>query len=224
MSSRRNWKKYIGLAGMLFLFPLAWVLFFGVFSSHHFNTLPYYGPDAREGADTSGYHLPPFRFANQEGDTLTADSLRGKVWIATWYSLGDPQIPKITQRLLMLNWRYRNEPDILIVCFSTDTTSGQESAQRKYVLENTRYNAHPGKWQFLHGDSTEAGQYVRDGFFVRDIRSEARFRLVDPNGQVRGLYGNTEHHMERAMEDIALLKKEIDKRKYRDEHKSGQVR
>jgi hypothetical protein len=61
--------------------------------------------------------------------------------------------------------------------------------------------------------------YIRDGFFVKDLRTEARFRLVDPNGQIRGLYGNTEYHIQDAIEDIALLKKEIDQRIFDETHR-----
>jgi hypothetical protein len=35
---------------------------------------------------------------------------------------------------------------------------------------------------------------------------------------VRGLYGNTEYHMQSIIEDIALLKKEMDLKKFSKEH------
>jgi len=44
------------------------------------------------------------------------------------------------------------------------------------------------------------------------------YRLVDPVGHVRGLYGNTEYHMQSIIEDIALLKKEMDLKKFNKRH------
>ena len=58
--------------------------------------------------------------------------------------------------------------------------------------------------------------YIRNGFLISDLNNEAIFRLIDENGQIRGLYGNTEYHMLDAIEDIALLKKETDLRKYHE--------
>jgi len=215
MSLKTPWKKYIGLVSILFLFPLIWVMLFGVFGDHHFNTLPYYAP---EGQDSTSYVLPPFAFTNQEGEVYTSDSLKGKVWIAAFYSLNSPYIPKITERLLNINWKYRDEGDIAIVVFSTQSSFDTTQITRPYIDQNSRYNKFPGKWQFLTGNDSTIQDYIRNGFMVEDLSSEAIFRLVDEQGHIRGLYGNTEYHMRNAMEDIALLKKEIDKRAYNQKH------
>jgi hypothetical protein len=61
---------------------------------------------------------------------------------------------------------------------------------------------------------------MKDAFFIQDIGSEARFRLVDTRGHIRGLYGNTEYHMQSIIEDIALLKKEVDVARYNERHKN----
>jgi protein SCO1 len=221
MTSSRKWKKYIGLTGILFLFPLAWLLVFGIFGSHHFSTLPYFSPDSpSDGADTSEYSLPPFAFVSQDGGEISLDSLKNKVWLAAFYSTSSPHISKITERLLNINWKFRGEEDILIVVFSTDPSGESPDELKKYVERNTRYNEFPGKWQFLTGQDSLMQAYIRDGFFVKDTGTEAIFRLVDHNGQVRGLYGNTEYHMRNAMEDIALLKKEIDRARHIEHHEN----
>ncbi len=217
MPPNNKWKKYIGLAGILFLFPLLWVMFFGVFSSHHFKTLPYYGP----GPDTSAhrtYVLPPFAFVNQDEEVITLDSLRGKVWLAAFYSLNDPNAARITERLLNVNWKYRDEEDILIICFSTDCEFDQPRVLRPYIDRNTRYNGFRGKWQFLTGSSDSVMSYIRNAFAIEDIQDEEIFRLVDTDGHIRGKYGNTEYHITDAIEDIALLKKEIDRKLYNEKH------
>jgi hypothetical protein len=63
---------------------------------------------------------------------------------------------------------------------------------------------------------------MQEDFFINDIAQEARFRLVDTKGHVRGLYGNTEYHMQSIIEDIALLKKEIDVARYKERHAKDQ--
>jgi protein SCO1 len=218
MNFKKHWKKYIVLTGVLFLFPLVWLLFFGVHGRHNFNTLPYFSPDHPNGATSGTYTLPDFAFTNQDGSVYTLDSLKGKVWLATFYNTADKHLANITERLLNVNFKYRDEPDIAIVVFSTDPDRDTPQAMYQYVDANTRYNGFPGKWQFLTGNSAAMASYIRNGFFIQDIANEAIFRLVDADGRIRGMYGNTEYHIRDAMEDIALLKKEIDKKRY-DERK-----
>ncbi len=219
MPKKNNLKKYIGLAGILFFIPLFLVLFFGVFSSHHFKTLPYFGPEANGPLTISDYIIPPFAFQNQYGQAITNDSLKGKIWIAAFYSLDNPNLDKITNRLLEPNFRYKGENDISIVVFSTNCDHDTPELLQAYVEKNTVYNEFPGKWQFLTGNQSAMQSYIRNGFLINDLSNEAIFRLIDQNGHIRGLYGNTEYHIQEAVEDIALLKKEIDQLAY-EERKS----
>jgi protein SCO1/2 len=219
MSKNRTLKKYIGLAGILFLFPLLWIFVFGLHSKHHFATLPYYGPDSTTAAS---YTVPHFSFVNQEGETFDSDSLKGKVWLAAFFSTNDEHLAKITERLLNMNFRYRDEPDIAIVCFSTDCNHDVPDTMKHYVNQIVRYNGFPGKWQFLSGNQDSMMHFLQTGFFVKDLANEAIFRLVDSEGHVRGLYGNTEYHIRDAMEDVALLKKEIDQKKFEARHANEQ--
>jgi len=219
MSNSNKWKKYIGLGGVLFLFPLVWLLFFGLAGEHKFRTLKYYTPDYPAGVDSGIYRLPDFVFENQDGIVVTNDSLQGKIWLAAFYSLNNPNLAKITERLRNVDFKYRNEPDIRIVVFSTDTDFDTQPLRSEYAVKNGKYHTFAHKWDYLSGNQTAMQSFIRNGFLINDIRNEAIFRLVDEKGCIRGLYGNTEYHMEDAMEDIALLRKESDKRKY-DERKA----
>jgi protein SCO1/2 len=215
MSKNRNLKKYIGLVGILFLFPLLWIFLFGMHSKHHFATLPYFGPDS---TTAQSYTIPSFSFINQNGEVFTSDSLKGKVWLAAFYSTNDEHVAKITERLLNMNFRYRDESDIAIVCFSTDCNHDLPDTTKRYVEQTVKYNGFPGKWQFLTGNQDSMMHFLHTGFFIKDLNNEAIFRLIDNEGHVRGLYGNTEYHMRDAMEDVALLKKEIDQKRYDARH------
>lgn len=217
MKKSSTWKKYTLLFGVLFLFPLTLVLIFGVFSEHKFNTLPYYGEHqvAAGSTDTSYYRLPEFTFINQEGEGYGLDSLRGKVWLATFYATNSPYIRKITGRLLWPNFRYRGEDDILIVSFTLDPEHDRPPVMKEYVDQMTRYNAFEGKWQFLTGEKQEMFDFYQKAFFLDDPMHTATVWLVDTEGHLRGKYnGNLEEDIRDAIEDIALLKKEIDIQKY----------
>ncbi len=219
MSISKKWKKYITLGVMLFLFPLGCLLLFGKVAKHHFKTLSYYEPKAAQALESSNYTLPPFTFIDQFDHSFSSSELVGKIWLAAFYSLNDPHISKITERLLNINFKYRNETEIRIVVFSTDCERDTPALLQQYTQQLTRYNADINKWTFLTGDQHTMRSLFASGFFIEDLSNEAIFRLVDPQGHIRGQYGNTEYHILNAIEDIALLKKEIDIEKYNEEKK-----
>jgi protein SCO1 len=218
---KTNWKKYIGLVGILFLFPLILLLFLGKMGNHHFGTPKYFGPSEMSGADTTAYTLPPFVFENHLGQSFGSDSLKGKIWVAAFYSLSDTNAAKITERLLNVNFKFRNRREISIVAFSTHPDLDTPSALTGYVDQVNKYNIEKGKWQFLTGQKDVINSFMRNAFLIEDIRKEAIFRLVDHNGQIRGLYGNTEYHMEDLMEDISAISKNIKVEKYNKRHENN---
>lgn len=215
---KTNWKKYIGLIGILFLFPLLLLLLFGKMGTHHFGKPKYFGPNEMQGADTSGYQLPPFVMTNSEGQPFGSDSLKGKIWVAAFYSLSDSNAAKITERLLNVNFKYRNRKEIAIVAFSTRPELDTPDVLKQYTDLMNRYNISKNKWQFLTGQPEVMSSFMRNGFLIEDIHREAIFRLVDHNGQLRGQYGNTEYHMEDLMEDISAISKSIKVEKYNKKH------
>ena len=215
----KNTKKYIVLIGILFLFPLTWVLFFGVMGKHHFNTLLYYDATHLEGSTDSLSHvMSPFEGVDENGNPFRLSDMQGGVWLACFYSLDDEHIAKITERLLNINFKYRDEPDISIVVFSTDPKNDSLQRVQDYLNGLTKYNINQNKWKFIQLDSLNLSSIQKESFFIRDLSNEALYRLVDPIGHVRGMYGNTEYHMQSIIEDIALLKKEMDLKKFNKKH------
>ncbi len=217
----KNWRKYIFLGGVLFLFPLVWVLLFGVMGKHHFNTLPYFDGTHPTGDTVVTKHTVQFdALIDENGQSFSSDSLKGKVWLACFYDIKDPNIAKITERLLNVNFKYRDEPDIEIVVFASQSNKDSLQIVRQYLKGITKYNGFSGKWKFLveKDSALIIPAMMHDFFFINDISHEARFRLVDTKGRIRGLYGNTEYHMQSIIEDIALLKKEVDVARYQERH------
>ncbi|MEY2764293.1 MAG: hypothetical protein RLZZ205_717 [Bacteroidota bacterium] len=214
-----NWKKYTLLVGVLFLFPLIWVLFFGVMGKHHFNTLPYYDAAHLDGDTTQLSHgVSDAELMDERFQPFHLKQLEGKVWLACFYDLTDEHIGKITERLLNVNFKYRNEPDIGLVVISRKPDSLKQEQVQAYLSGLTKYNKFDGKWKFLMADDSVVSKIEKESFFIQDLSKEARFRLVDTKGHIRGLYGNTEYHMQSIIEDIALLKKEVDIARYQERH------
>jgi cytochrome oxidase Cu insertion factor (SCO1/SenC/PrrC family) len=226
MTASRSWKKYIGLAGILFLFPLTWWLVFARGSVHHFTTTKYFSPDAPQGNDTPTYVIPPFAFEDHTGQVFTSDSLTGKTWMAVFMNTGEEMLPRITQRLLLANFPLRNELDVHLVLFSTNCEIDQPERIKSYVEQVTKglYPQEIAKWHYLRAkDDSTMKKFFAEAFFVKNLKEEARFRLVDQLGYVRGLYGNTEYHVQSMVEDVRIVKKQYDIANYTGKNKIEKV-
>lgn len=209
-------KKVAGLLGILLLFPLTFILVFNSME-HRFDSLPYFGEKkvvniASGGSDTIYYKVPDYELIDQNGERFTSDSLEGKVYLAAFFNTGSPYIAKITKRLLHANFRYRNEPDIAIVCFSTDPELDTSENLKEYTSE---LRVKEDKFIFLSSEDSSVIDVITENFLVQDYKNSSRIWLVDAEGYLRGKYdGNKEKEIQRATEDIALLKKEMDLERY----------
>lgn len=163
------------------------------------------------GTDTIPETLPDFTLIDQDGQEFHSDSLRGNVWLAAFYGTNNPYVGKITKRLLWPNFRYREEEDILLVSFSMDTEHDQPAVLKQYVDDATKYHRFENQWYFLTGEQQTIHDLLQKGFKQEDIENTSAVFLVDDKGHVRGRYdGNREDEIKTAIEDIALLKKELD--------------
>jgi protein SCO1/2 len=194
------------------------MLFFAKAGKHQFSSLPYFTKDGEleateVGEDDSGIHsLPAFSLTNQNGDVFTRDSLEGKIWLTAFFSTNSPFVTLATEQLLWLNYRYRDELDIGILCFTLDSEYDTPERLFDYVEQSVKYNASKDKWQFLTGDQQAIYDLIEDGFLLQDTsKNLATMWLVDFDGHLRARYNaNYEEEMKHAIEDIALLKKEFD--------------
>lgn len=204
-------KKYTLLVGVLFLFPASLIYFLGNMGTHHFASLPYFGPPSIDTltGDTTHYRLPHFELTNHQGLVYNSDSLEGEHWVAVFISLDSPHLKKITKRLMELNFRTKGKKGVKIICFSTNPAFDQPAELAKYMSHHQRYNANYEKWQYLTGDSASMQAVIQKGFMLNDYQNTAQLWLVDRTGHLRGRYnGNREDEIGRAVEDISLLLKE----------------
>lgn len=220
MNRNNALKKYALLGGVLLFLPLFGLVLFGILGDHAFSTLPYYSQEgAMEQRGPQAQRVGAFTLTNQEGVAFSSDSLRGKVWLAAFFATDAPHVASVTKQLLWPNFRYRSEEDILTVCFSLNPEHDRPEVLKRYVEENTRYNDAPGKWQFLTGDRAAIDRLVAEDFMIQrdaaDPGNVATIWLVDAEGYLRGVYhAASEDDIRDAVEDIALLQKEMDEASY----------
>ena len=143
------------------------------------------------------------------------DDLAGTFWLVAFFTTDTattPHLATMTQQLLWANWRYRDEPDVGLLCISLDSEHDQPARLEAYVSRNERYNRYPNKWRFLTGDQADIDRMIEaDLGMPRDSTDPfniGTLLLVDGRGYVRQKYlASSEHEIGDAVEDIALLKK-----------------
>ena len=162
-------------------------------------------------------HVGAFSLINQQGEALSAESLRGKLWIAAFFFTRCPTIcPRITRRMraLQIAAQTRPEPPTL-VSFSVDPDNDTPPALLEYAKH---YEADLHTWSFLTGDLDVVKRTVVDGFkLALDGKADpgaenggiihgSHLVLVDRKLTIRGYYRtDDEDDMKRVLEDAARL-------------------
>ncbi|MEZ7999043.1 MAG: hypothetical protein QMC39_03660, partial [Flavobacteriales bacterium] len=135
--------KKVGLIFIVLIFPLGFLLFFGLALDHKFKTLPYYHPseillDSTNNDLGKSYFLPNKEFVNHNGDVVSIESLKDNVYLLAPYSLGSEYISVITKRLLTANFKYTDEDNIKIIGLNTDGVIQDEEHLKDYMVNLNR--------------------------------------------------------------------------------------
>ena len=162
------------------------------------------------------HKIPTFRLLNQDGDTLSEQSVAGKIYVADFFFTSCPGIcPKMTANLAVVQAAFQEDEEVLLLSHSvtpeTDSVyTLQKYAQAKGVIS--------GKWHLLTGDRSEIYRLGRRSYFVEEDLGEEKdedeflhtenFVLIDQNRHIRGIYnGLNKTAVQQLIADIQLLKK-----------------
>lgn len=187
-------------------------------------TLPIYGNrqavtktvNGQQVTDTVYQTIPDFTFVNQYGDSIGNKNLKNKIYVADFFFTSCPSICPIMERNMLNVYKaFKDTADIKIVSFTIDPRHDTVPVLKKYA---DKLGISGNSWWFLLGDrdkvydlaakdylvavsqdSTVAGGYVHQGYFV----------LVDKRGRVRGSYDGTDmKQVNQLIDDIKTLKAE----------------
>lgn len=149
-----------------------------------------------------GHKVTTFAFTNQEGQTVTQDDVKGKVYVVEYFFTTCKGIcPKMNENMAKVYQAFRGNDDVKILSHTVDPKKDTVAAMKEYSL---RFDADPKQWSFLTGDKKELYDMARYSYLVtaaddtatQDIESDFihtdRFVLVDREGQVRGQYEGTQ--------------------------------
>lgn len=186
--------------------------------------LPYYQDpsftpvwiDKRQVPDTL-HRIPPFHLMNQDGATITRDSLEGKIVVVDFFFTKCPGIcPKLAKHMRMILDSFQNNPRVLLLSHSVTPEYDTGKVLKEYAA---RVGAISGKWHLLTGDKKAVYTLARKSYFAdedlglqkneNDFLHTENLILLDRQQHIRGVYKGTNWaEVQALIADIKTLRKE----------------
>lgn len=144
--------------------------------------------------------LASFALTDQDGHEFRSESLRGKVWVGSFFFTNCPSVCWRLNQTLAAMQETNPASDARYVSITCDPANDTPAALAKYAQH---FKADPARWTFLTGDLELIRRVGNDLFQVaveNQTHSDRAF-LVDRNGQVRGRFRLTEP------DQVEMLKK-----------------
>ncbi len=143
---------------------------------------------------------PQFSFVNQDGDTISNEDYKGKVYVVEFFFTTCPSIcPIMTSNLVEVQKEFIDEDDFGIASFSIDPYHDTPEVLKEYA-ENHKIT-HPN-WNLMTGDRDSIYKVAHKGFGIYagenaqapgGFAHQGFFALIDKEGYIRSRkdqYGN----------------------------------
>lgn len=188
--------------------------------------LPVYQPDMvnAELVDTTiqyvrKYHkVADFELYNQNGDTITQDFYKNKIYVADFFFTTCITIcPIMTDHMIQIQEKIKNDPEVLLLSHTVFPKTDSVAVLKKYATEK---GVDDSKWNLVTGDKKHIYELARKSYLASktdgdggpyDMVHTENFVLVDKDKRIRGFYDGTDAEaIENLMADIQILKAEYE--------------
>ena len=178
--------------------------------------------DGKMMTDTVWHKVADISLTNQLGQTVSLDTLKGKVIVADFFFTRCPSIcPTLTKNMRKLQQSFMKTPGYVhFLSFSVDPERDSVPVLKKYT---DKYNINHSNWWFLTGPKktiydfalNEVKLGLQDGEGVdSNFIHTPKFVLLDRNRIIRGYYNGLDStEMLRLLDDVVFLNMETEKKK-----------
>ncbi len=185
--------------------------------------LPIYQPNRIDAAlvDSSIQHkkkyhtIGEFKLINQNGDTITQNDYKDKIYVADFFFTTCQTIcPIMTNQMLRVQKAIINDDEVLLLSHSVTPEIDSVAQLKRYAVEK---GVNDKKWNLVTGDRKQIYDLARKSYLVvKDDNSEdygmvhtENFALIDKKKQIRGIYnGVSPASVDSLILDIQRLKLE----------------
>ena len=216
----KKYSRFLSIIGVISIITL--IMFYKILTPK--KLLPIYQPAEVNFklVDSSLQHIKKFHkisnfnLVNQNGNNISQEFYHNKIYVADFFFTTCPSIcPIMTNNMLKVQEKIKNDPNILIVSFSVDPKTDSVAQLKRYAKEK---GVDDLKWNLLTGDKRQIYDLARKSFFVAEIDKDSdsndiihteNFVLVDPDKRIRGFYDGTNlDEIKNLISDLSLLKGE----------------
>ncbi len=169
--------------------------------------------DGKPVIDSTYQTIPDFAFVSQYGDTVTAKTLDGKIYVADFFFTNCPTIcPKMKVQLKRVYEKYRGNNRVMLLSHTIDPAHDTVPVLHEFA-QNLGITGR--QWLFVTGDRDKIYDIGQRSYLVTaqadstapgGVVHSGAFILVDKAKHIRGIYdGTTEAGVDKLMADIDRL-------------------
>lgn len=161
------------------------------------------------------YHtIADFSLTNQNGETITQDFYKDKIYVADFFFTTCPTIcPIMTKNMVYLQSKIANDKDVLLLSHSVTPDIDSVAQLKKYALEK---GVNDNKWNLVTGEKKHIYELARKSYLAVktdgdggpfDMIHTENFILIDKDRRIRGTYdGTNKEEMDKLLQDLEVLK------------------
>lgn len=166
------------------------------------------------------YHtIADFSLTNQNGETITQDNYKDKIYVADFFFTTCPTICiAMTDHMLQIQNEILNDDEVMLLSHSVTPEIDSVAQLKKYAIEKGVVDR---KWNLVTGDKKEIYELARKSYLAVlddgdggpfDMIHTENFMLIDKKRQIRGFYdGTNPEDIQMLLDDIKTLKAEYNK-------------
>lgn len=224
-----NWKKKLYKQKSYSLLFLVFLLIFACNNktekTSRVASLPFYKDatftpywlDAGSDEAKEFHKIPDYSLTNQEGETVTSETFKDKIYVADFFFTTCPGIcPKMTANMSVLQEAFKTDDEVLLLSHSVTPKIDSVAALKDYAITK---NIISSKWHLVTGKRKTIYDLGRQAYFVEEDLGELKteddflhtenFVLIDKNKHIRGIYnGLNKTSVQQLIADIKTLKKD----------------
>ncbi len=162
---------------------------------------------------TSNHKVADFNLINQNGQVITQDNYKDKIYVTDFFFTTCGTIcPIMTDNMTKIQEEFIDNDDIMFLSLSVLPETDNVSVLKAYALAKGVIDT---KWNVTTGDKKHIYNLARQSYFavvergdgLQDFIHTPNFILIDKEKQIRGIYdGTNDEDIKRIIDDIHILK------------------
>ncbi|WP_318343368.1 SCO family protein [Flagellimonas baculiformis] len=161
------------------------------------------------------YHtIADFSLINQNGETITQENYKDKIYVADFFFTTCPTIcPIMTKNMAEIQNAVLDDPEVMLLSHSVTPVIDSVPQLKKYALEKGVVDS---KWNLVTGEKKQIYELARKSYLAvktdgdggpYDMIHTENFILVDKERRIRGFYdGTNREEIRKLLEDLKVLK------------------